>query len=224
MRSRLGCLLLILTQSYFGLSSTKASEATAAWRLFTEIDRDIRLIAAQERENPSLREKITKALVACERLRSLTKDDRPWTSVNFGPVYSSQLNRDQQVLHGMVHGNGLSGAKDIDDLDAALADIYLKVNACLMNGGKAVDSVSVTVHTKESGVEVQNLRVMCMAKILRLYPNYSPTAFPQLSSPTKWELAPGNYLMWAENPGTGEKSTLQEIPIDRNQECDLAIQ
>jgi hypothetical protein len=82
----------------------------------------------------------------------------------------------------------------------------------------------VTVHTKESGVEVQNLRVMCMAKILRLYPNYSPTAFPQLSSPTKWQLAPGNYLMWAENPGTGEKSTLQEIPIDRNQECDLAVQ
>ena len=53
--------------------------------------------------------------------------------------------------------------------------------------------------------------------------NYSPTAFPQLSSPTKWELAPGNYLMWAENPETGEKSSTQEIPVDRNQECDLAV-
>jgi hypothetical protein len=219
-----GCLLLILMQSGLGLSSTEALEGAAAWRSFTKIDRDIRLIAADERQNPRVREKMTKTLVACERLRSLTKDDRSWASADFAPVYSSQLNRDQQVLHGMIHRNSLLGDKDIDDLDAALADIYLKVNACLMNDGKAVGSVSVTVHTKESGLEVPNLRVMCMAKILRLYHNYSPTAFPQLSSPTKWQLAPGNYLMWAENPGTGEKSTLQEIPIDRNQECDLAVQ
>jgi hypothetical protein len=224
MRFKLCCLLFILTHSYLGPSSSEAVETTAAWRSFTKIDSDIRLIAAEERQNPGLREKITKTLVACERLRSLTKDDRQWSSANFDPVYSSQLNRDQQVLHRIAHGHSLLGAKDIDDLDAALADIYLKVNACLMNGGKAVGSVSVTVHTKESGVEVQNLRVMCMAKILRLYHNYSPTAFPQLSSPTKWQLAPGNYLMWSENPGTGEKSTIQEIPIDRNQECDLAVQ
>jgi hypothetical protein len=224
MRFKWCCFLLILAQSYFGPSSTAAWDATAAWRSFSEIDRDIRLIAAEEGQDPSLREKTTKTLVAYEQLRSLTKDDRQWASTNFAPGYSYQLNRDQQILHSMVRGHSRLGAKDIDDLDAALADIYLKVNACLMHGGKAVDSVSVTVHTKKSGVEVPNLRIMCMEKILRLYDNYSPTEFPQLSSPTKWQLAPGNYLIWAENPGTGEKSTMQEIPIDRNQECDLAVQ
>jgi hypothetical protein len=223
MRFKLYCLLLIVAQSYLGPSSTKAFAATAAWRSFSQIDRDMRLIAAEEEQNPSLREKITKTLVAYEGLRALTKGHQQWATANFAPDYASQLNRDQQLLHSMVHGHSPPGDKDIDDLDAALADIYLKVNACLMNGGKAVDSVSVTVHTKKSGVEVQNLRVMCMAKILRLYHNYSPTAFPQLSSPTKWQLVPGNYLVWAENPGTGEKSTMQEIPIDRNQECDLAV-
>jgi hypothetical protein len=202
---------------------SEESEATAAWRAFSNIDPDIRLIAAQEGENPNLREQITKTLVAYEKLCSVTKDGKQWASTNFTPGYSAQLNRDQETLHSIVHHHDSLGTKETDDLDAALADIYLKVNACLMNGGKAVDSVSVTVHTKKSGVEVQNLRIMCMAKILRLYHNYSPTEFPQLSSPTNWQLAPGNYLMWAENPGTGEKSTMQEIPIDRNQECDLAV-
>jgi hypothetical protein len=79
------------------------------------------------------------------------------------------------------------------------------------------------VHTKKSGLEISNWRVVCIAKILQLYPNFSPTAFPKLSSPTKWNLAPGNYIMWAEDPQTGSKSATQEIPIDKDQECDLAV-
>jgi excinuclease UvrABC nuclease subunit len=168
---------------------------------------------------------VSRTLVAYQKFRSLIKHKQDWVGANFAQDYFSQLNGDQQVLHSMIGSHSLSKAKykDIDRFDAALDDLYLKVNACLLNGGKAVGSVSVTVHTKKSGVEVPNLRVLCMAKILQLYHNYSPTAFPQLSSPTKWELPPGNYIMWAENPETGQKSSTQEIPIDRNQECDLAV-
>jgi len=129
------------------------------------------------------------------------------------------------MLHSMIGGYSFSRAKyiDIDELDTVLDDLYLKINACLLNGGKAVGSVSVIVHTKKSGIEVPNWRVVCTAKILLLYHNYSPTAFPQVSSPTKWQIPPGNYIMWAENPETGQKSSTQEIPVDRNQGCDLAV-
>lgn len=110
-----------------------------------------------------------------------------------------------------------------EEIADVLDDLYMKANACLLNGREAVASVSVTVHTKKSGTEVSNWRVLCMAKILRLYPYSSPTAFPQLSSPTQWDLAPGKYIMWAENPDTRQKSQEQEIPIDRKQECDLVL-
>ncbi len=223
MKFKLCCFLIILVHLCLGQSSTEASEGTDAWGSFLKIDRDIPIITPEN--NPTLRQKVSRTLIAYEKFRSLIKHKQDWVGANFAQDYFSQLNGDQQVLHSMISSHSLSKAKymDIDRFDAALDDLYLKVNACLLNGGKAVGSVSVTVHTKKSGVEVPNLRVLCMAKILQLYHNYSPTAFPQLSSPTKWELPPGNYIMWAENPETGQKSSTQEIPIDRNQECDLAV-
>ena len=223
MKFKLCCFLIILVHPCLGQSSTEASEGTDAWGSFLKIDRDISIITPEN--NPTLRQKVSRTLIAYQKFRSLIKHKQDWVGANFAPDYFSQLNGDQQVLHSMIGSHSLAKAKymDIDRFDAALDDLYLKVNACLLNGGKAVGSVSVTVHTKKSGVEVPNLRVLCMAKILQLYHNYSPTAFPQLSSPTKWELPPGNYIMWAENPETGQKSSTQEIPIDRNQECDLAV-
>ena len=223
MKFKLCCFLIILVHPCLGQSSTEASEGTDAWGSFLKIDRDIPIITPEN--HPTLRQKVSRTLIAYQKFRSLIKHKQDWVGANFAPDYFSQLNGDQQVLHSMIGSHSLAKAKymDIDRFDAALDDLYLKVNACLLNGGKAVGSVSVTVHTKKSGVEVPNLRVLCMAKILQLYHNYSPTAFPQLSSPTKWELPPGNYIMWAENPETGQKSSTQEIPIDRNQECDLAV-
>ena len=225
MKFKLCCFLIILVHPCLGQSSTEASEGTDAWGSFLKIDRDIPIITPKNVPNPTLRQKVSRTLVAYEKFRSLIKHKQDWVGANFAQGYFSQLNGDQQILHSMIGSHRLSKAKqiDIDGFDAALDDLYLKVNACLLNGGKAVGSVSVTVHTKKSGIEVPNLRVLCMAKILRLYHNYSPTAFPQLSSPTKWELPPGNYIMWAENPETGQKSSTQEIPIDRNQECDVAV-
>ena len=223
MKFKLCCFLIILVHPCLGQSATEASEGTDAWGSFLKIDRDIPIITPEN--NPTLRQKVSRTLVAYKKFRSLIKHKQDWVGANFAQGYFSQLNGDQQMVHSMIGSHSLSKAKymDIDGFDAALDDLYSKVNACLLNGGKAVGSVSVTVHTKKSGMEVPNLRVLCMAKILQLYHNYSPTAFPQLSSPTKWELPPGNYIMWAENPETGQKSSTQEIPIDRNQECDLAV-
>jgi hypothetical protein len=190
-----------------------------------KIDRDIPIITPEKARNPTVQRNVSRTLIAYEEFRSLIKHKQDWVGANFAPGYFSQLNGDQKMLHRMIGDYTLSREKniDIDGLDTVLEDLYLKVNACLLNGGKAVGSVSVIVHTKKSGTEVPNWRVVCMAKILRLYHNYSPTAFPQLSSPTKWDLPPGNYIMWAENPETGQRSSTQEIPIDRNQECDLAV-
>jgi hypothetical protein len=225
MRTKLCCFLIALAQPCLGQNSTRPPEGTDAWGSFLKIDRDIPIITPEKARDPILRQKVARTVVAYEKFRSLIKHEQDWAGGNFAQGYFSQIDEDQKMLHSMLGGYSSSGAKyiDIDGLDAVLDDLYLKVNACLLNGGKAVGSVSVTVHTKRSGIEVPNLRVVCMAKILRLYHNYSPTAFPQLSSPTKWELAPGNYIMWAENPETGQKSSTQEIPVDRNQECDLAV-
>jgi hypothetical protein len=48
------------------------------------------------------------------------------------------LDEDQQMLHSMTAGYSSSGAKyiDTDGLDTVLDDLYLKVNACLLNDGK----------------------------------------------------------------------------------------
>jgi hypothetical protein len=225
MKFKLCCFLIVLTHPCLGQNSTEASAVTDAWGSFLKIDRDIPIITPEKAQNPILGQKVSRTVDAYEKFRSLIKHEQDWKAANFAQGYFSQLDEDQQNLHSMIAGYSSSGAKyiDTDGLDTVLDDLYLKVNACLLNGGKAVGSVSVTVHTKKSGIEVPNLRVVCMAKILRLYPNYSPTAFPQLSSPTKWELAPGNYIMWTENPETGQKSPMQEIPVDRKQECDLAV-
>ena len=222
MKFKLCCFLIVSAHLSLGQSSSETSEGTNAWGAFSKIDRDVANITPENGLDPALQQKVSRTLFAYEKFRSIIKHQKDWVGANFEPGYFSQLNRDQQMLN-RIGDSSLSRARDMDGLDAALDDLYLKVNACLLNGGKAVGSVSVTVRTKKSGVEVPNLRVMCMAKILRLYHNYSPTAFPQLSSPTKWQLAPGNYIMWAENPETGEKSATQEIPIDREQECDLAV-
>jgi len=225
MKFKLCCFLIVLAHPCLGQNSTHALVGTDAWGSFLKIDRDIPIVTPGKARNPILRQKVSRTVVAYEKFRSLIKHERDWMAADFAQGYFSQLDEDQEMLHSMIGGYSSSGAKDIDidGLDTVLDDLYLKVNACLLNGGKAVGSVSVIVHTKKSGIEVPNLRVVCMAKILRLYRNYSPIAFPQLSSPTKWELAPGNYIMWAENPETGQKSSTQEIPVDRNQECDLAV-
>jgi hypothetical protein len=225
MKFKLCCFLIVLAHLCLGQSSTQASEGTDAWGSFLKIDRDIQVITPEKARNPTLQQKVSRTRVAYEKFRSLIKHKQDWVAANFAQGYFSQLNGDQQMLTSIIGGYSFSKAKyiDTDGLDTVLDDLYLKVNACLLNGGKAVGSVSVIVHTKKSGIEVQNLRVVCMPKILLLYHNYSPTAFPQLSSPTKWELPPGNYIMWAENPATGQKSSTQEIPVDRNQECDLAV-
>src|ERR1700737_3952814 len=225
MKFKLCCFLIVFAHPCLGRSSTDASEGTDAWGSFLKIDRNIPIITPEKAGNPTLRQKVLRTRVAYEKFRSLIKHKQDWVVAHFAPGYFSQLNGAQQMLDSMFGGYSFSKAKyiDTDGLDTVLDDLYLKVNACLLNGGKAVGSVSVIVHTKKSGIEVPNLRVVCMAKILRLYPHYSPTAFPQLSSPTQWELAPGNYIMWAENPETGQKTSTQEIPVDRNQECDLAV-
>jgi hypothetical protein len=222
MKFKLCCFLLILAGPLMG-SCLEASEGTKAWRAFSEIDRDIRAIRPEKVRRPLLREKLVRTVAAYEKLRSVVKSKEDWLGASFAPGYASQLSRDRQVLDDFNETSSSSWNKDVDRLDAALDDLYFKVEACLANGGQAVGLVSVTVHTKKSGHEVPNMRVMYIPKILRLYPHYSWTEFPQLSSPTKWELAPGNYLMLAENPETGEKSSVQETPIDRDQECDLAM-
>jgi len=209
------CLMLVLAHLSFAQSEW-------VWIIFARAERTIHGIGLKD---PALKMKAERLDESLLEYHPLHRQISEWSRITLASDYLSQLEQDDLVTSAYYQStSGYNTNTDFyDKLGAALDDMYFKVKACLLNNGNAVGSVSVEVRTKKSGVEVSNWRVVCIAKILQLYPNFSPTAFPQLSSPTKWNLAPGNYVMWAEDPTTGTKSATQEIPVDRDEECDLAI-
>jgi len=210
--------MLLLAHLSFGQSKE-------VWVMFARASDTIHRIE-RGLKDPALKMKAERLDESLLEYHPLNRQISEWSRITLASDYFSQLQQDDSVLTS-AYSQSTSGYNTntdfYDKLGPALDDMYFKVKACLLNNGNAVGSVSVEVHTKKSGVEVSNWRVVCIAKILQLYPNFSPTAFPQLSSPTKWKLAPGNYVMWAEDPTTGTKSATQEIPVDRDEECDLAI-
>jgi hypothetical protein len=218
MKFPLACLMIVLAHSSFGQTPREV------WLMFVKNNNDIFRIE-EGLKDPILKEKAKRLDQSLYKYNPRSRPSAEWGNIRMASDYFSQLQQDDLVLTSAYVS--ISGNQDkidsYDKLGPALDDLYLKVNACLLNNGKAVGSVSVEVHTKKSGLEISNWRVFSIAKILQLYPNFSPTAFPKLSSPTKWNLAPGNYIMWAEDPQTGSKSATQEIPIDKDQECDLAV-
>lgn len=211
-------LIIVVAHSSFGQTPGEI------WGVLSRTNREIGSIE-KGLKDPILKKKAERLEQSLSKYNLPKQNPQEWGSITMASDYLSQLRQDDFVLTSAY--DSISEGRDqigsYDKLGAALDDFYLKMKACLLNNGKAVGLVSVDVHTKKSGVEVSNLRVVCFAKILRLYPNFSPTAFPQLSSPTKWNLAPGNYIMWTEDPWTGSKSETQEIPIDKDEECDLAV-
>ena len=214
MKNKLACLLIVLAHTCLGQNTGNA------WRMFVLTKSSMSVITGHLK-NPILKEKASRLYGALLKYNP-RQGAVQWEHIALAEEYLSQLNQDFTVLRTAADDPEIIDSY-ADKLGPALDDMYLKVNACLLNHGNAVGSVSVTVHTKKSGIEVSNWRVVCIAKILQLYPKFSPKAFPRLSSPTKWQLAPGRYIMWAEDPQTASKSSTQEIPIDRDQECDLAV-
>ncbi|MBV9274608.1 MAG: hypothetical protein JO333_11990 [Verrucomicrobia bacterium] len=227
MKFSLACLMIVLAHSSFGQSADIPEEpehiAEKMWKFFAQGKRDAFEIMNGV-SDPLLKQKASRLIDALTDYNISTPARRlEWVGVDMAPNYVLQLTQDYLEIE--TADNAVRSRQTVDHIHLvpALDDMYLKVNACILNRGTAIGSVSVEVHTKKSGLEVSNWRVICIAKILRLYPNFSPTMFPQLSSPTKWSLAPGNYIMWAEDPQTGNKSATQEIPIDKDQECDLTV-
>ena len=144
-------------------------------------------------KNPKLKQKASRLDDALIKYITPRSNSNDWSNITLAKDYIPQLTKDSEVLQTAL--DLISKKRSVDSLDDKL--------------GPALDDMY--------------FKVNALAKILQLYPNSSPTAFPQLSSPTQWELAPGNYIMWAEDPETAKKSLDQEIPVDRNQECDLAV-
>jgi len=208
---------------YATLTTSSWIGASEVWRMLL---RSKSMISGIEKalNDPKLKKKANRLDQSLKEYNPEGQDPDWWTNITMTSDYFSQLQQDDIVLSS-AHDAILANDKisSYDNLGAALDDFYLKVNACLLNNGKLVESVSVKVSTKKSGSEVSNWRVFCIAKILKLYPTFSPTMFPKLSSPTELKVAPGNYIMWAENPQTGSKSTEQEFPIDSDEECDLTV-
>src|SRR5258708_28881429 len=114
MKFKLCCFLIILVHPCLGQSSTEASEGTDAWGSFLIIDRDIPIITPEN--NPTLRQKVSRTLIAYQKFRSLIKDKQDSVGANFVPDYFSQLNRYQQVLHSMIGRDTLAIPEDMDSV------------------------------------------------------------------------------------------------------------
>jgi len=219
------CLLLALLCNCWA-EDLYIADPFSIWHAFEQCESKLDLIAngIYGANDSVLREKALRAYSTSLGYQTSQHPATEWAGVKINEYFFPQLKRDTETLQDAVdHLPGSPGAIDRVKLAAAIDDFYLKLTACILHGRRAIGSVSVKVHTKKSGTEVPNLRVDCIAKILMLYPQFTPTPFPNLSSPTTWDLAPGNYIMWAEDPNTGAKSALQEIPIDHDQDCDLAV-
>ncbi len=111
-------------------------------------------------------------------------------------------------------------------LDAVAEDLEIKLEHCVMSGGKLGAPVAVKVRTVREGQEVRSWQVFYLPRVLETAPGARPDLFPQLSSPTEELLVPGRYVMWVRDPtttrtgertivkvGGGRKDLLLDLPL-----------
>jgi hypothetical protein len=101
----------------------------------------------------------------------------------------------------------------VEFLDALSEDLEVKLEHCVLSGGKLGGSVAVTVRTVSGAEEVRNRQVLYLAKVLELSSSASPDQFPQLSSPTREMLVPGRYVMWSRDPSTNQVSERTVVKV-----------
>lgn len=93
------------------------------------------------------------------------------------------------------------------------ADLRIKANHCRATGTGLGGLVNVIVKTQRGDTEVAAWQVYWKPKILEFAKQYRAEAFPKPSSPTSQELAPGRYLMWAQDPATGKRGNEEVVTI-----------
>ena len=94
-----------------------------------------------------------------------------------------------------------------------VADLHVKANHCRATGTGLGGLVNISVKTQRGDAEVKAWQVFWKPKILEFAKEFRAEAFPKPSSPTSLELAPGRYLMWAQDPKTGRRGNEEVVTL-----------
>jgi hypothetical protein len=125
--------------------------------------------------------------------------------------YRTNLDRSVRALDRALAGGNVD--RMVEFLDALSEDLEVKLEHCVLSGGKLGGSVAVTVRTVRGAEEVRNRQVLYLPKVLELSSSASPDQFPQLSSPTREMLVPGRYVMWSRDPSTNQVSERTVVKV-----------
>lgn len=111
-------------------------------------------------------------------------------------------------------------------VDAVAEDLEVKLEHCMLSGGRLGGSVVVRVRTLQGGTESRSWQVFYMPRVFEAASNAAADLFPQLSSPTEETLVPGRYVMWVRDPvtarvgertvvkvGEGKKALVLDLPV-----------
>ena len=100
-----------------------------------------------------------------------------------------------------------AAAREADEKRAAAIlrevadDVRIKANHCRKSTRGLGGDVAVQVETRKEDKIDPGWQVFYKCRIYQFTKEYTPRRFPKPSSPTRHELPPGIYVLWAEKPG-----------------------
>jgi hypothetical protein len=114
-------------------------------------------------------------------------------------AYQESLTLDFRMLASAA--GEADGKRAVAILREVADDVRVKANHCRKSTRGLGDDVTVQVETRKQDKVDQGWQVFYKYRIYQFTKNYIPRHFPMPSSPTRYELPAGIYLMWAEKPG-----------------------
>jgi hypothetical protein len=96
-------------------------------------------------------------------------------------------------------------------------DLYEKAEHCRLGPTGMATDVTVSVHTWNGTVESPHWQVFYLPKVMEAAADQSVATLPfeTFSNPAVARLSPGRYVLWAQKPGTNERSERTTIRVGR---------
>ncbi|HEX4682922.1 MAG TPA: hypothetical protein VH277_09450 [Gemmatimonadaceae bacterium] len=111
-------------------------------------------------------------------------------------------------------GAGLNVATVIADVRDDLAE---KAEHCRLGPTGMATDVAVSIHTWKGSVESPHWQVFYLPKVMEAAADQSVATLPfeTFSNPAVARLSPGRYVVWAQKPGTNERSERTTIRVGK---------
>ena len=134
--------------------------------------------------------------------------------VRINPAMVRSLEADAQALSRL---GTTSGAARAAVLDRVADDLQLKSAYCRTHRDGMSANVALTVRTWNGDQEVRRWQVSFVNAPLALLHGGRAEQFPAFSSPTTFDLPPGRYILWAQDPANPSAvGPAKEIALGRS--------